>query len=199
MAISQLGERDRRRVLRHLLALEDHDRLLRFGSRLPDEQIEAYVNRIDFKRDTVYGVFNRVFKLVAMAHLAFAPKEQVGGQFDTEKPMIAEFGVSVLKQARGYGIGSKLFERAAMHCRNHDVDVLYMHYLTSNKAMVHIAKKAGMEVQREYGEADAYLKLLPASPGSVLQEALEEQYAMFDYTLKANARAAAKLFGVRKK
>lgn len=200
IAISQLGERDRRRVLRHLLALEDHDRLLRFGSRLPDEQIEAYVNRIDFKRDTVYGVFNRVFKLVAMAHLGFAPKEQVSGhQFDTEKPMIAEFGVSVLKQARGYGIGSKLFERAAIHCRNHDVDVLYMHYLTSNKAMVHIAKKAGMEVQREYGEADAYLKLLPASPGSVLQEALEEQIAMFDYTLKANARAAAKLFGIRKK
>ena len=108
----------------------------------------------------------------------------------TEKERIAEFGVSVLESARGLGIGSKLFERAAIHCRNADVDTLYMHCLASNQTMIHIAKKAGMEIQRDYGEADAYLKLLPASPASVLQEAVEEQVAMFDYTLKANVRAA---------
>lgn len=192
--IKHLGEHDRRRVLRHFLQLEDHDRLLRFGTTLRDEQIEAYVNRMDFRRDTVYGVYNRLFKLVAVAHLAFTPRDKVPGKFSTEKEMVAEFGVSVLRQARGLGIGSKLFERAAVHCRNNDVDVLYMHYLLSNKPMMHIAKKAGMEVQREYGEADAYLKLLPPSPGSVLQEALEEQFATLDYTLKAQARAAAKLF-----
>jgi GNAT superfamily N-acetyltransferase len=196
--IKQLGEHDRRRVLRHFLSLEDQDRLLRFGTKLPDEQLTAYVNRLDFRRDTIYGVYNRVFKVVAVAHLAFAPKEQMPGRFDTNKPMVAEFGVSVLKQARGLGIGSQLFERAAVHCRNNDVDVLYMHYLTSNKAMMHIAKKAGMEVQREYGEADAYLKLLPATPATVLEEALDEQIAMFDYTVKAQRRAAAKLFGARR-
>jgi GNAT superfamily N-acetyltransferase len=196
--VKQLSERDRRRVLRHLLALEDADRLLRFGSVLGDDQIEAYVNRIDFRRDTVYGVYNRMFKLVAMAHLAFTPKDKVPGPPDTDKDYVAEFGVSVLEQARGLGIGSRLFERAAVHCRNNDVDTLYMHYLVSNKPMVHIAKKAGMEVQREYGEADAYLKLLPPSPGSVLQEALEEQLATFDYTLKAQVRGLLKLFRPRK-
>ena len=61
--------------------------------------------------------------------------------------------------------------------------------------MMHIAKKAGMEIQREYGEADAYLRLLPPSPGTVMQEALEEQFATIDYTFKANARAAVKWFG----
>jgi hypothetical protein len=49
-----------------------------------------------------------------------------------------------------------------------------------------------MEIQREYGEADAYLKLTPANPGTMLAEAVEEQFASFDYTLKANAKAAAK-------
>ena len=193
--VKELHERDRRRMLRHFLALDDNDRLLRFGTVLPDEQVEAYVNKIDFHRDTVYGVYNRVFKLVAVGHLAFAPKESVPHASDvTTKERVAEFGVSVSKSARGLGIGSKLFERAAIHCRNVDVDTLYMHCLSSNQTMMHIARKAGMEIAREYGEADAHLRLLPANPASMLQEAIEEQFATIDYTLKANTRAAAKWF-----
>jgi GNAT superfamily N-acetyltransferase len=193
--VKQLEERDRRRMLKHFMALDDSDRLLRFGTVLPDEQLTAYVNKIDLDRDTVYGVYNPVFKLVAVGHLAFAPKEQLApGGAVTEKERVAEFGVSVSKSARGLGIGSKLFERAAIHCRNADVDTLYMHCLSSNKTMMHIAKKAGMEIQREYGEADAHLRLPPASPGTMLQEALEEQFATIDYTLKANTRAAVKWF-----
>jgi hypothetical protein len=80
-----------------------------------------------------------------------------------------------------------------MHCRNADVDTLYMHCLASNQTMMHIARKAGMQIQRDHGEADAYLKLLPASPSTVLQEAMQEQAASIDYTLKANAKAARKL------
>jgi hypothetical protein len=64
---------------------------------------------------------------------------------------------------------------------------------------MHISKKAGMQIKREHGEADAYLQLPPPNPGSVLQEALEEQFAVLDYTLKANARAAVKLFEPRKR
>jgi RimJ/RimL family protein N-acetyltransferase len=192
--VKQLQERDRRRMLRHFMDLDDSDRLLRFGTVLPDEQLIKYVNKIDFSRDVVLGVYNSVFRLVAVGHLAFAPKTEV-----TDKERVAEFGVSVSKSARGLGIGSRLFERAAMHCRNQDVDTLYMQCLSSNRVMMHIAKKAGMQIKREYGEADAYLQLPPPNPGSVLQEALEEQFAVFDYTLKANARAAVKWFAPKKR
>ncbi len=197
--IKQLEERDRRRMLKHFLGLDDSDRLLRFGTTLPDEQIFAYVARIDFGRDTVYGVYNRLFRLVAVGHLAFSPKEKLPpGKVSTIKDTVAEFGVSVSRSARGKGMGSKLFERAAIRCRNSDVDTLYMHCLSSNATMMHIAKKAGMEILRDHGEADAYLKLPPPNPGTVLQEAVEEQYATLDYTLKANTRAAAKWFGLKK-
>jgi GNAT superfamily N-acetyltransferase len=193
--VKQLAERDRRRMLKHFMALDNSDRLLRFGTVLPDELVAAYVNKIDFRRDTVYGVYNQVFQLVAVGHLAFAPKEQLKtANAVTSKDKVAEFGVSVSKSARGLGIGTKLFERAAIHCRNSDVDTLYMHCLSSNQTMMHIAKKAGMEIQREYGEADAHLRLLPPSPGTVMQEAIEEQFATIDYTFKANARAAVKWF-----
>jgi RimJ/RimL family protein N-acetyltransferase len=189
--VKELSERDRRRMVKHFLALEPRDRLLRFGTMLPDEQVVAYVNRIDFGRDMVFGVYNRLFTLVAVGHLAFAPKEPDKNAV-TEKEHVAEFGVSVGKSVRGMGVGTKLFERAAIHCRNSDVDTLYMHCLSSNATMMHIAKKAGMEIHRDYGEADAYLKLPPANPTSVLQEALDEQFATLDYTLKANKRFASK-------
>jgi GNAT superfamily N-acetyltransferase len=198
--VKELSERDRRRLLMHFLSLGEEDRRLRFGSMLPDELVTKYVQRIDFKRDTVFGVYDSRFKLIGAGHLAFVPRDAMPSiNAATDKECIAEFGVSVLDSARGLGIGSKMFERAAIHCRNADVDTLTMHCLATNQTMIHIAHKAGMEIHRDYGEADAYLKLLPPSPVSVMQEAVEEQVAVFDYALKANARAARKWINSIKK
>lgn len=194
--VKELSERDRRRLLNHFLALDSNDRLLRFGAVLPDELITKYVQRLDFNRDTIFGVFDNNLALAGVGHLAFAPREAFPVVSSaTAKARVAEFGVSVSASSRGLGIGSKLFERAAIHCRNEDVDTLYMHCLASNQTMMHIAKKAGMEIHRDYGEADAYLKLAPANPRSVLREAVEEQFATFDYSLKANTKAAFKWLG----
>ena len=191
--VKELSERDRRRLLMHFLALNDNDRYLRFGSMLSDELITKYVQTINFARDSVFGVYDSNFKLVGVGHLAYAPRDVLPVVSDaTTKERVAEFGVSVSSSARGIGVGSKLFERAAIHCRNADVDTLYIHCLASNQTMIHIAKKAGMQIFRLHGEADAYLKLLPADPASVMQEAVEEQVASFDYAFKANARAATK-------
>lgn len=191
--VKELSERDRRRLLMHFLGLEDSDRLLRFGTVLPDELVTRYVQRLDFVRDTVFGVFDAELNLVGVGHLAYVPcdmKPVLSGA--TEKERVAEFGVSVSASARGRGIGSKLFERAGIHCRNEDIDTLYMHCLASNQTMIHIARKAGMEIHRAHGEADAYLKLVPANPSSMLQEAMEQQVASLDYTIRANTRAAAR-------
>nr|WP_225984594.1 GNAT family N-acetyltransferase [Noviherbaspirillum aerium] len=191
--VKELAERDRRRMLMHFLVLDDSDRLLRFGTVLPDELITRYVQRLDFSRDAVFGVYDDNLHLLGVGHLAFTPREASPTLTNaTLKERIAEFGVSVASSARGMGIGSKLFERAAIHCRNEDVDTLYMHCLSSNQTMIHIAAKAGMKIHREYGEADAYLKLEPASPGTMLAEAVEEQFAFFDYGVKANTKAAMK-------
>ncbi|MBC7500149.1 MAG: GNAT family N-acetyltransferase [Herminiimonas sp.] len=191
--VKELSERDRRRLLMHFLGLEQSDRLLRFGSPLPDELVTRYVQKLDFVRDTVFGVYDSKLKLVGVGHLAFAPRDALPVvTAATTKQRIAEFGVSVSASARGMGIGSRMFERAAIHCRNEDVDTLYMHCLASNQTMIHIAKKAGMQIQRAHGEADAYLKLEPANPVTMIQEAVEEQVALLDFTLKANRRAAVK-------
>ena len=190
--VKELSERDRRRLLMHFLALGDSDRLLRFGTIQPDEMVTRYVQRLDFVRDTVFGVFDADLALVGVGHLAFVPCDmQPVPSAHTEKARVAEFGVSVAASARSFGIGSRLFERAAIHCRNEDVDTLYMQCLATNHTMIHIARKAGMQIHRAHGEADAYLKLTPANSCTMLQEAVEQQVAALDYTIRANTRAAA--------
>ena len=103
-------------------------------------------------------------------------------------PHAAEFGVSVLPQGRGQGIGTALLERAAVHSRNTRIETLFVHCLANNKPMMHLAQKAGMQVEFAYGDADAYLKLPPANPGTIVQEAANEQWADFDYALKQNLK-----------
>jgi GNAT superfamily N-acetyltransferase len=117
--VRELTAVDRERLLAHFLALDEDDRLLRFGQVVPDHVIENYVRAIDFTRDTVFGVFDRALQLIGVGHLAYLPVE---GDKRT-----AEFGVSVLESSRGEGIGSKLFERAAMRSRNTHVTTLYIH------------------------------------------------------------------------
>jgi RimJ/RimL family protein N-acetyltransferase len=184
--VRELTAVDRERLQTHFLALDEDDRLLRFGQIVPDHVIENYVRSIDFSRDTVFGVFDNQLQLIGVGHLAYLPAE---GDKRT-----AEFGVSVLESVRGQGIGSKLFERAAMRSRNTHVTMLYMHCLSRNTTMMHIAKKAGMKIEYAYGEADAYLTLAPADQSSIIAEMLQEQAAVFDCAIKRQARHASRIF-----
>src|SRR4051794_29024798 len=74
--IRSIGPRERGRIAQHLLALSQHDRYLRFGYPASDEQIQRYVDGLDFKRDELFGIYNRRLDLIAMAHLAFSPPGQ---------------------------------------------------------------------------------------------------------------------------
>jgi len=173
---------DRDRLLTHFLALDDEDRLLRFGQAAPDHVIEKYVRGIDFASDTVFGVFDHQLQLVGVGHLAYLPTDGNG--------RTAEFGASVLESARGQGIGTQLFERAAIRSRNAHVTTLYIHCLARNATMMHIARKSGMKIERDRGEADAWLSLAPADHHTIVTEMLQEQAAVLDYGMKRLMRHA---------
>ena len=179
--IRELHAGHRAEILRHLLLLNDEDRRLRFGTQTPDEVIHRYVERLDFYADSVFGSFDSQLNLVGMAHLAYLPK--VKGQ-----PRAAEFGVSVLPNGRGQGIGGALLARASVHSRNTYVETLFVHCLANNRPMMRLAQNTGMRVEYAYGDADAYLKLLPANPGTMVEEAANKQWADFDYALKSNVK-----------
>ena len=179
--IRSLGPGHRDRIAAHLLALDGDDRYLRFGYLATDEHISRYVAGLDFERDDIFGIFNRKLEMIAMAHVAFSQQ--------AEHNSCAEFGVSVLKKARGRGYGSRLFERAVMHARNEGVDLMFIHALTENKAMLKIATNGGATLERAGSETEAYLRLPPATLDSRMSEMVDEQVARTDYRLKAQAHS----------
>ena len=181
--IRTLTFRHRRQIAKHMLALSEHDRYLRFGYLARDEHIQKYVDGLDFQHDEVFGIFNRRLQLIAMAHLAFSrnPKD----------PNSAEFGVSVSAEARGKGLGSRLFERAVLHARSENIDMMFIHALSENAAMLKIARKAGATVESYGGEVEAHLRLPSQDFGerleSAVRDAVEEGIGEMDFRLKLRA------------
>lgn len=189
--VRELHVRDRHDVLTHLLALNEADRYLRFGYAAQDEQVEHYVATLNFARDRVFGIYNRKLCLIAMAHLATIHEPKAAS--------CAEFGVSVLPAWRGRGFGTELFARAVLHARNEHISLLFIHALSENTAMLHIAQRAGAKVERLGSESEAYLTLTSPTLQSHWHEAVEAQIAETDYRLKAQARQAwALLAGIQK-
>jgi GNAT superfamily N-acetyltransferase len=178
--IRSMGVAQRPQMAAHLLALPPPDRYLRFGYAASDELIGRYVDQLDPGRDQLFGIFNRKLELIAMAHLAFLS--------DPACIHCAEFGVSVSPGARGRGYGSRLFERAVMHARNEGVNLLFIHALTENTAMLKIARSAGATIERDGSESEAHLRLPPADFDSRVVELLDEHVALGDYHLKAQAK-----------
>ena len=167
-------------IAQHLLALSRKDRYLRFGYSASDDMIERYVAGLNFERDEIFGIYNRQLELIAMAHMAFS--------LETDFSSCAEFGVSVLAHARGKGYGASLFDRAVKHARNEGVEMMFIHALSENTAMLNIARKSGAILQRDGAESDAYLRLLPADLDSRMTEMFEEHLAQTDYRLKVQAK-----------
>jgi len=171
--VQRLGSSAREAYLAHLGRLEPEDVRLRFGTTLSPGAIAAYVAGIDFDNDVLFGVYGDDLALIGAAHLAFGDD-------------LAEIGLSVLPVARRRGIGGALIARAAEHARNRARTRLYMHCLAENATMIRIARRAGMDVVVEAGDADAHVALPPATPMSHTSEMMADRVALFDYALKSN-------------
>ena len=130
----------------------------------------------------MFGIFNRRLELIAMAHLAHPSTPA-----DPARGTMAEFGVSVLRKVRGRGFGARLFEHAVLHARNRGVQMLFVHALSENTAMLKIARNAGATVERDGPESDAWLRLPPDTFASHVEEMMGEQPADFDYQIKRHA------------
>ena len=160
-------------LLRHLQTLSPEDRRLRFGTYMKDAALEHYVNGIDFAHDKVFGIYGRDMALLGMAHLALDRAQQ-----------FAELGLSVEPAQRGNGYGLTLLLRAKLHAMNLGYTTLFMHCLSENQIMIHLARKARLKLVTEQGKVDAHLKLETTSYGAVAQEAVEDHIALVDLLCK---------------
>lgn len=173
--IRTLGERHRKQVCAHLLALDAGDRQRRFGHTVSDDRLQAYAAQLNFEHDQVFGTFDRRLRLVALGHLALDTGATAGH---------GELGLSVLPGARGRGLGTRLFEHAVMHARNRGVHTLHIHLAPENTAMLAIVQAAGAHIALDGSEALAVLPLAGETLGTQIGELLGERAAALDFRLK---------------
>ena len=92
-------------------------------------------------------------------------------------------------------VGAAHLARAHTHARNSGARTLFMHCLTENAAMMRLARKQGMDIVAETGEADAWLKLPLADASSHFGEVFAQRVALFDYALKTQLASARRVAG----
>ena len=171
--VQRLGGSTRGAYLEHLSSLDAEDRRLRFGVPQSLAAVAAYVERIDFDSDVLFGVHGEALALCGVCHLA------LGSEF-------AELGLSVLPKARQQGIGGALMRRATEYARNRSIPRLHVQCLAENAAMIRLARGLDMRVVVQSGDADAHIMLPSATPLSVTSEFIAERVALFDYALRTN-------------
>jgi len=175
--VLQLTGSNREALRRHFLSLDEEDLRLRFEHVISEMTLMKYIDGIDFDRDAVFGVFDEQLGLAGVAHLGLRGE-------------IAEFGVSVAPGHRGEGVGTALYRRAYEYCRNHRIQTLFVHCLHENAAMMHIARKAGMEIVTEANEVEAHLRVPAGDPVSFTEELIDDRVGLFDLALKSQFLAA---------
>ena len=179
----RLRESDRAALEAHFIALDSEDRRLRFGSSIHDDALRAYVSRIDFARDGIFAVQDDYLRLLAVIHVAFAGVN-------------AELGLSVLPGRRGQGLGSALLARAVIHLRNRGTSEVFVHCLSENGAMMHLARNHGMRVIPAGAETEARLALEPATAHSHYLEWMQDHRARAIQAVRHNLRASRALMGM---
>jgi GNAT superfamily N-acetyltransferase len=165
MLIRRLYAHERPAYAAHLKRLSPEDRRLRFArSGVADQVIDEYVATIGMN-DLILAAFAGD-ELVGAAHVG------LGGS-------LAEVGVSVDQRYRTDGIGSKLLRQATSFARNRRAEKLYTLCLSDNRSMVALARRTGMQVHYQGGEAEAFLDLPPPDPMTVSEEISTGLFTVF--------------------
>ena len=175
MAVRKLLLIDKPRIINHLLQLEGEDRRLRFGGAVSNDYIIDYVTKSFEQESQWFGVDHIDGHLVATCHVAIYNGE-------------GELGCCVDEDFRGEGFAQKMFNRAVTWLRVRGITNVFMHCLTENGAMRHIAKKNDMILVSEYGETDAEVEVEPATPVTYIEEAYSDRIALYDMYMKNNYR-----------
>lgn len=175
MLVRKLSTLDKGRIISHLQNLKGDDRRLRFGALVTDDYISNYVEKSFEDESKWFGVDHIDGYLVATCHASILNGE-------------AELGCCVDEDYRGEGIAQDMFDRAVTWLRTKGITEVFMHCLTENGAMRHIAKKNDMTVVSCCGETDAKVNIEPATPAVFVKDAYMDRIAVYDMYFKNTYR-----------
>lgn len=132
----------------HLKNLTTEDRYTRFGYSIKDETIDAVILNILYNPNDHHLFVAEVDdKIIGFGHLA-----REGADW--------ELAVSVDHDYQGQGIGNALMDEMIKWGKLHDVHSVFMHCITENRKIQHLARKHGLRtVERSGAEITAQVEL----------------------------------------
>lgn len=152
--------------------LDTEDRRLYFGMAVNDDYIDQLVSRIVASPDQHdFLVSHNCNGWLGVLHLARVADDTI------------EFGISVDKQYRNMGVGSDLLTEAITWARNRGYQRLYLHCVSWNRVMAHLADKHGLETVQQYSDLDVMVQLPPPSWYSLQRETADIQRRIFSMWL----------------
>lgn len=163
---------DKDKLVEHLSLLQGEDRRLRFGTMVNNEFIKSYVDK-SFDSESKWFGCDDDCKIISACHAAV-----YNGQ--------AELGCSVDKEYRNLKLAQAMFDRAVTWLRSKGITDVFMHCLTENGAMKHIARKNHMTVVTDYDESEANVHLQLPTPFTTMVDAYADRIAIYDMMVKNN-------------
>ena len=168
--------------LHFLKDIVGEDRRLRFGGSLGDDAVEKYlkssfdgfgINNMWFIVDVESPeTFGR--KVIATCHVNYDSRTNT-----------AELGLTVSSQYRNQKLGQELYNRGVTWARMKGAETIFMHCLSENKTMQHIAKKGGMTVVTiDPTEKQSSIKVEKNPVMAGFQDSVLEQMAVYDMMVR---------------
>ena len=123
----------------HLKNLGEEDRYTRFGYAAGTAAIDAMILNMLYHSDQ-----HHLFTYYADNHIVgFGHLAREGTDW--------ELAVSVERQYQGRGIANELMDHMISWGKTHGVEVLYMHCITENQKIQHLARKHGLKAWERAG------------------------------------------------
>ena len=152
------------------------DRRLRFGGGLTDEYVYVYLNKaVREPHKNMWFVVEDKERIVATCHVAYQKDDNS-----------AELGLTVSPDYRNQKLGQQLFDRGVTWARMMGAESIFMHCLTENHAIQHIARKSGMTVVTLYpsDESQASIKIDKNRLAAGFEDVIMENMAVYDHTMR---------------
>lgn len=172
--LKRLSHIHKKQVLNHFLRLDKESRASRFFSSTSNENMQNYVEKIDFNNG-IFGIFNENLDIIGLGECVF---------FKEKEKMTAEVAFTVEKQYQGNGLGNKLMKRVVQYANSKDVHELQMYCIRTNQAILHLAKKYKLVPQYDGTEISGVVKtpnILPLF--SSINEQFEDNVATFELAI----------------
>lgn len=168
---------DKQKLVDHFIKdIVGNDRRLRFGYEAPDTSVKSYIEDSleNYGYVNMWFVVEDALKIIATCHVSM-----------NKETNTAEMGCTVSPDYRNQKIGQELFNRGITWARMAGAENVFMHCLSENRTIQHIAQKGGMTVVTiDPSEKESTIKIKQNQYEAGFKDYVMDQIAIYDTAIR---------------